>query len=104
MNERLFLPKTKKEWRIIDSRIKKLGTSNFSMYLIKKITHLIEDYKSHSTEIDNFLINEDNKTVVRQKRISCNFHEELSKISKKTGVPISSIVDKIIITPLLIEK
>lgn len=100
-NERVTIVKTNREWKIIEKRISELGSKDYNRYLHKKIASLIEDYKKCPECINNFLLG---KKSIRQKTLSFDFYKILSEISENTGVPISTIVDKVIITPLLIEK
>jgi len=100
-NHRVCISKTKREWKVIDKRINELGTKSFNRYLNKKISSLIEDYNKCPEAIHDFLIGE---KPVRQKSITPEVNKVLLKISVDTKLPVSTIVDRIIITPLLIEK
>lgn len=118
---RVRITKTKKEWKAIDRRLKELSprfdfekdlelkpeerrrknTERFSKHLNNNISHLIQDYKNCPECIKQLF---PQRNFERQKGISPIWYEELCKISLDVGVSISTLIDRCIITPLLIEK
>lgn len=92
-----------KEWKVFDKRAKELMQSNtFSKYLTKKIQLLVEDYNDCPNCILETLL--DKKTERRFYKLPARLNAPLKEMSKKSKVPITTIIDRLIITPLLIEK
>lgn len=118
-SERVSIRKTSREWTLIDKRIRDLSLpkvikndetasekrkrerDQFNRYLNKKILSLIEDYKRCPECVIDFLSSEKKQ---RQKFINTSNLDILREISNKSEVPISTILDRIIINPLLIER
>lgn len=100
-NAVLYLTHTNREWKIIDTRIKELGSKDFNRYLNSKISSLMNDYNNCTECVCDALV--PNKKT-RKKRISPALYEKLKEISEQANLPISTIIDKLIVTPLLIEK
>jgi hypothetical protein len=92
-----------KEWKVFDKRIKELmDTNTFSKYLNKKVQMLVEDY----IDCPNCVLESifDKKTERRFYKVPERLSDFLKEISKKSNVPITTIIDRLIITPMLIEK
>lgn len=97
------ISRQKKEWKVFDKRIKEFGPRNtFSKYLRKKTESLANDYKENPDYVLASLI--DNKTKRRMYALSPEVYKVYKEISKKSLVPITTIIDRLIVSPLLIEK
>lgn len=92
-----------KEWVVFDKRVKELSKKDtYSKYLTKRIQSLIEDYNNCSDCILETL--SDKKSIRRFYKVPKHLHNDLKEISKKSKIPMTTIIDRLIITPLLIEK
>lgn len=92
-----------KEWKVFEKRIKELNKGNtFSKYLNKKIHLLAEDYLECPDCILETLVNRE--TERKYYKIPKEVNKIFKEISKKSKVPLTAIIDRLIITPLLIEK
>jgi hypothetical protein len=100
-SDRASISKTEREWKIIDRRIRELGSNSYNSYLNKRISSLCNDFIESPQSVCDALKSE---TSIRQKRIPEMYHDALYNISVMSGVPISTIIDRIIVQPLLIEK
>ena len=105
---RISITKTKKEWKTIDKQIKLLSTNpslndieKYNSYLNSKISALLNDYEK-SPELVKALFPKRNPE--RKNTISPVWHDRLIKMSKELDVSIPTIIDRIILLPLLIEK
>lgn len=92
-----------KEWKVFDKRVKELMQQNtYSKYLTKKIQMLVEDYNDCPNCILETLSDKDCER--RFYKLPSRLNAPLEEMSKKSKVPITTIIDRLIITPLLIEK
>ncbi len=98
---RVYITKSFREWQVIEKRISELGSKDFPTYLSKKISSLCDDFTSDPQAVCDALFGE---KIQRQQRVSSNYAETMENIALMTGIPMSTIVDRLIITPLLIEK
>lgn len=95
--ERIFLTRTQKEWQLIEKRIGEISRQNMHAYINSRISILQKEYGDcpdcvcfgGSKQTKKFYITPDQ-------------FEILSRISQKTGIHESTIVNKLIIEPLLI--
>ncbi len=93
----------KREWKVFDKRIKELGTRNtFHTYLHNKMQSLSKDYKQCPDCILESL--SDKGTEKKRHHVPLDIYEVFDEISKKSKIPITTIIDRLIIAPLLIEK
>jgi len=92
-----------KEWIVFDKRIKEfMQTNTYSKYLNKKIQLLVEDYNECPDCVLESLT--DINTKRRFYKVPAHINKALMEISKKSNVPLTTLIDRLIITPLLIEK
>lgn len=95
---------TKREWYLFNKRIAEINKRNkFNNYIANKITSLVRDYKTTPECVLEFLSKANLKKVNRH-HIPLENYNVLKEMSKKSDVPIATIVDLIIITPILTEK
>jgi hemerythrin len=115
MQTKIDLRHYKKEWRIINKRIvelRKLTTQIkpprlkqnevIHRYINSKIESLLTDYKE-CPECVLESLSDKGKEIIRH-HIQPASYKILKQISKKSKAPITTIIDRLIITPLLIEK
>lgn len=93
----------KKEWKIVDKRIKELGARNtIHNYLHNKMQSLAKDYNTCPDCILESL--SDKGTEKKRHHVPMDIYNVFKDISQKSKVPITTIVDRLIIAPLLIDK
>lgn len=93
----------KKEWKIIDKRIKELGARNtIHNYLHNKMQSLAKDYNYCPDCILESL--SDKYTEKKRHHVPLDIYNVFKEISDKSKVPLTTIIDRLIIAPLLIEK
>lgn len=101
------------EWNIIHKRIEELKKRKnktnkariqfFHNHLRNKIKLLADDYKECPDCVLESLENKNKKIAVRHlinEDVYCTFIE----ISEKSNIPVTTIIERLIIAPLLIEK
>ena len=101
-----------KEWIIIGKRIVELRKSKpknnkewkqfLHNHIRSKMRMLANDYRESPKFVLESL-SDKNKISIRH-HVSPDLHKTFKEISKKSKVPITSIIERLIITPLLIEK
>ena len=101
------------EWDIIHKRIAELKTKKhksekakikfFHNHLRNKIKLLADDYKDCPACVLESLASKDKKIVVRH-IIDLKVYNHFEELSKKSKVPVATIIERLIIAPLLIEK
>lgn len=101
------------EWDIIHKRISELNIRKsktnkakvqlFHNHLRNKIKLLGNDYKECPECILESLKDKNKKIVIRH-LIDLSVYKPFKEISKKSKVPVTTIIERLIIAPLLIEK
>lgn len=101
------------EWDIIHKRIAELKKRNnksnkakvqfFHNHLRNKIRLLAKDYKECPDCILEALADKNKKIPIRH-LIDLEVYEPFIEISEKSKIPITTIIERLIIAPLLIEK
>lgn len=99
--DKIRITYSNREWKIIDKRIRELGSKDYNRYLSKKISALLNDYNNCPDCIIEALAPNKKR---RDNLIPSDLYNTLRIVSQKTDIPVSTIVDKLIILPLLIEK
>lgn len=97
---RVSLSRTEKEWEVIDKRLQEMGRSDFTAYLVGRISLLERQYADNP----NIVCTAVSRRIQKQPIIPEQYYKLLIKISVKTGFPISVVVDRLIIDPLLLSK
>lgn len=96
------LRRNTREWKVFNKRIKELNSQNdFSRYLNNKTMSLIKDYNSCPECILKSL---EIYTKKKRHHIPNELYDVLIEISEKSTVPIATIINLLIVQPLLIEK
>jgi hypothetical protein len=93
----------KKEWKIFDKRIKELSERNsFHNYVNNRMLSLVKDYNNCPECILESL----SENIVNKKRhyVPNEVYKIFKEISDKSNMPITVIIDRLIIVPLLLEK
>lgn len=75
--------------------------SYFHNYVNKKMYSLATDYKDCPECILDSLID---RKVPMQHYVNKDLYKVFNEISKKSKLPVATIVDRLIIAPLLLEK
>lgn len=95
--ERIFLTRTEKEWELIEKRLNEISRSTIHAYINTRISMLEKEYGGSPGGV---YFGGGKKT--RKFYITPSQFEILSKISENTGLHESTIVNKLIIEPLLV--
>lgn len=96
---RLVLSYTEREWSIIDRAISKSGNRN------GVISHIIKGINNLDVPLD-IEVGEKYSTKIKRREYypPDNSFEVLTKVAEKTNLRPSTIVSRLIINPLLLEK
>jgi hypothetical protein len=97
MDKMLFLTKTQGEWEAIEDAIRKMGKKNLNTFIIGEVRRLGNAY----TECPNCITKASGKKKCKRPKISIESYKKIEKISIQMGVPVSNVIDILIILPLL---
>lgn len=111
INNRINLSRHNKEWKIVLKRIEELKAvqskmsykdkvAYFHNYVNKKMYSLSNDYK----ECPDCILESLDRKVKMQHYVNKDLYAVFKEISEKSDLPIATIVDRLIIAPLLIDK
>ncbi len=95
--QRIFLTRTQKEWELVENKLRQMNRSDINAFINSSICALEKEY-SDCPEMVCFGGNKSTKRFY----VHPQTFEILSKISQVTGVHESTIVNKLIIEPLII--
>lgn len=98
IKQRLKLSRTSAEWAIIERKIKESKKKDLNTFLCAEISKLI---KNGNKLLEIPEVEEDEKKICKVHYLSDHSYEVLKRISVKMKRPVSSIVDQLIINPLL---
>lgn len=93
---RIVCSYTKREWILIEHRIKMLGKKSVLNYLVSEIKLLDSELETLTKVLPEFAIVEK-----RQYYPPINTQEILEKLSEKMQLPPSTIVSRLLLSPLL---
>lgn len=99
-NPRIFISRTENEWTAIEKRLEEMNLSNFNSYLNSRISLLQKKYKESPSDLCTSI----GKRVQREYSVNEKYFKILNIISVKTSIPVSTIVDRTIIEPLIINN
>lgn len=107
----------KTEWEILDDRIKELRKINpldknnllnknkrVHSYLQNKMMSLVNDYKENPNYILESLSDKGEKKVKVRHYVPIEVYNIFKEISNKSNVPVTTIVNRLLISPLLFGK
>lgn len=111
INNRINLSRHKKEWKIIFNKIEEFKivdgkmtdkemTAYFHQYVNKKMYSLSNDYK----DCPDCILESLERKVKIQHYVNKDLYKIYKDISRKSKMPIATIVDKLIINPLIVES
>lgn len=98
---RIFITKTKGEWQaivIILSELRK--KAGLPSYVRNESSRLIRDFK----DCPDCITPAEGEKVQREFCIPDDEYEELLKIAEKMKITVSSVIDDLVISPLLLPK
>ena len=97
---RIYISRTESHWKIIDKKIEELGKSNLNSYLRGRISLLVDRFEECPENICSLL----EPKIQKQHYVPETYFRMLQKISVKTGIPESTIIDRLIIDKLILTK
>lgn len=107
---RIGISKTEKEWKVIDKKIREIianrditDEERYRRYINMKVSTLINDYEQYAPQIKE-LFPVGNRNPQRKSTISPVWHDKLIKMSEDLGCSIPTIIERIILTPLITHK
>jgi len=98
--KQLSISKTPGEWVAIEKRVIESGKSDLNCYIRSEAMKIKMAYNKNPNCIPAALGNR----VEKRPYLSRSIYEELSPIAIRLGVPVSTVIDRLIIAPLLLPK
>lgn len=96
----ISIVKTEGEWTVILGKIAELGKKDFSVFIRSEVRKLGSAY----TKCPKCVSRASGEKKTKRPYIPNELHKKLKEISRQMKIPISSVVDNLIILPLLQEK
>lgn len=96
---RIYLSRTSLEWDLIERRVKELGAKNINSYIRSKIKELSEEAEACPHKIECL----SGISIQKTQYLRIDQFEIISTIANKAGVSGGTIVNRLIIEPLLIK-
>lgn len=95
--KKLSLTRTKGEWREVEKKMNKSNKKDFSCFLRSEINTFLKTYY----ECPNCVIKAKGQSIEKRPYIFPHQLKELEPIANRMKIPVSTLVDRLIITPLL---
>jgi hypothetical protein len=96
----VVIKKTEGEWEVIEKKIECLGRKNLSNFLRCEIIKLNRRF----TECPNCVSPSSGEKVTKRPYIPITVYKDLEKIAIKMQVPVTVVIDRLIITPILFSN
>lgn len=98
--KKISISKTEGEWIVIEKRIKESGKANLNIFLRGEICKL----KMRHDECPNCVTPADGKMIEKRPFISVKCYEDMKLIALRMRMPVASVIDELILNPLLKER
>lgn len=95
----LYISKTQQEWDIITKKIYELGKKDLSVFIRSEVRKLKDQYQSNEKNHQRST----GTKIEKRPYIPEDSYEKLKVLSDQMQIPVSSVVDRLIIQPLLIR-
>lgn len=95
-SQRIYITKTEGEWQTIDEIISHSGY-DLSGYINRKISDINIQFK----DCPNCVTVANGEKKQRQHYVPPHLYESLERLSDQMKIPVSTIIDRLIIIPLL---
>lgn len=100
---RIYISKTEKQWELIDRKLSEMGRHDFNSYLRGQIS-LLHNKILECPDCICEIINSQGNRITRQHVLNNQYLNCLKIIEYKTGLKPSTIINELIISPLLYDK
>lgn len=92
---RIYISRTEREWELIDAL-----TPDINHFINKKLSELQKQYKSSPKSVCNSVT----RRKQREYKVYPKFQPLLNILSARTGLPISTVVDRAVLETLILDK
>lgn len=96
----LSVSKTPGEWSLIEKHVAESGKKNLNHYIHVEAIKIKIAFKNNPISITNACGNR----IEKRPALRTNVYDELSVIARIMQVPVSTLIDRFIIDPILIPK
>lgn len=98
ISQRVMLSRTNREWKTIEKRMKDIGRKDLTAYIMGRISLLEKQYADDK----NGLILSIEKRIAKPFFIKESSLKVVGVLSLKTGIPVATIIDRLILDPLIL--
>lgn len=99
-SKKVFISRTQREWDAIENKLKEIGRNNLNSYIRGQISLLERQY----ADCPSCVCTSVGKRIQKPFTVQPTPFKTLDKVSLKTGIPVSTIIDRLIIDPLILSK
>jgi len=93
--KKVFISRTNREWKTIDKKLNAIGKKNLPSYIMGRIL-LLEKQYAEDKSICNVERRKEKPIPITDKHFKI-----IDKISLRAGLPIATLIDRLIIDPLI---
>lgn len=97
---RVYISRTNREWQVIDKRMEEINRKNLSAYVMGRISLIERQYADNK----NSVITAIEYRIQKPLFLKESSLKIIGVLSLKTGIPVATIIDRLIIEPLLLSK
>lgn len=99
-NKPICIVKTEGEWKEIEKTINDMGRKNLNSFIRVEVNKLGNAY----AECPNCVSKASGKRTYKRPKISIESHKKIERLAKQMKLPVSTVIDILIILPLLRGK
>lgn len=96
----LSVSKTPGEWSLIEKKVAESGKKNLSCYIRGEAIKIKNAFKNDPSSITTAF----GERIEKRPSLHTPIYEEMNAIAKIMKVPVSTLVDRFIIDPILVPK
>lgn len=98
VSQKIYISRTNREWKAIEKRMAEIGRKDLASYIVGRISLLEKQYADDK----NGVISSIEKRIQKPIFIKENYLKILGVISLKTGTPVATLIDRLILDPLML--
>lgn len=95
--KKVYLSRTLREWKTLEKRMKDIGKKNLSAYVMGRIRILEKQYKDNPSG----MVTSIPTRIQRPLLLPESYLDVIGVMSLKTNIPVSTLIDRLIIDPFL---
>jgi hypothetical protein len=97
---RVHISRTNKEWEVLQKRMEEINRKSLSSYVMGRISIIERQYADNQTAVITSIEHRIQKPIFLKE----NSLKVIGVLSLKTGIPVATIIDRLILDPLILSK